>query len=93
MIARKAIDPYQNITTRFYCVWDNTGKKYFQTLTEALEQANSLYTKKHKMSKKNFAFWLMQKQLVGMETVIDTPICHVFSSKKQADKHQTETFL
>lgn len=75
----KDIEPVQQISTHYYCQWESGAKQYFPTLEEALIKAENMYVKKESMSDDNFRYWLRQKQIVGMETTIVTPIKRIFS--------------
>ena len=82
----KNLDATQKIITSYYCKWSSGAKEYFNTVEEALQKAEQMYVKKQGMSDDNFTYWLSQKQYIGMETTIETPIKVIFSPIYVGDK-------
>lgn len=64
----------QKINTLYFCEWTAGAKKYFKTLDGAIAEAEKMYERSAKMSDENYAYWLTQKQLIGIETTIETSI-------------------
>ena len=75
----KTLEGQQIITTRFYCKWEHGAKEYFKSIEDAISKAEDMYVKKYRMSHENFEYWLSQKQIIGVETTIDTPIKNIYS--------------
>lgn len=75
----KDLVPDQTVTIFYYCKWEHGAKEYFRTLELALATAEEMYVKKPDMSMENYTYWLRQKQYIGIETVIETPVKIVFS--------------